>query len=764
MAPLPRALLPAELFAEISQIITSSHDADETLGRTAQMIAEQMQVDVCSIYSYDANTAELLLTATFGLNPETVGSVRMHREEGLVGLVVEEGRAIQFAEMHTHPRFKAFPQTNEDAYLSFLGVPLIEHRHLFGVLVLHTIEARVFQDTEVQVLTTIAAQISSLVSKALLIQRLDEKARSESGLPLEDVCSQRHNGTAVAPGVSVGKAVVLKQRTLEEPTHRSTRMVAEEVKFFQDALQHALHDTLELADKVAGYVGPEEASIFHAHLMFLEDHTFQDKIERYIQSGATAAWSVYRTVEEYLAAFDALADPYLREKGADLKDVGYRLLNYLGHEIQEVSEKQGILVAKQLLPGDLARLDPQKVQGIVTSSGGVVSHAAILARSLLVPAICIPDADLERIHEGDLLALDGHSGFVVRKPNPEVVEEFQRMLVLQERHREHLASFRDVLCQTEDGTRIEILANIALESDAFQLEQFGAEGIGLYRTEIYFLSLNRYPEIAEQAEVYGKIIQNVNPQHPVIFRTLDVGADKAAPYMGFQPEENPFLGYRALRRQLRQPEMLKNQIKALFLAAREHTNVRLMFPMITELQELRDAKKLVLECRAELEAQGIDPPELPIGMMFEVPAATLVSEQFLPEIDFCSVGSNDLTQYVLAVDRNNPHTAYLYDPVHPAVLRLLADLIRNCAHFQTPIELCGEMASDPDGCILLVGLGMRQLSMNPPLIPVVKERLAQVSTEKARVLAQEALQLSSAREVRHLLAEAMGPTSVPLRV
>jgi phosphotransferase system enzyme I (PtsP) len=756
---LPRPLLPAELFAEVSRIITSSHDADETLARTAQMVAEQMQVDVCSIYSYDSQSGELLLKATFGLNPNTVGQVRMKSHEGLVGLVVEDAQPIQVAEMQSHPRFKSFPQTNEDAYLSFLGVPLIEHRVIFGVIVLHTVEARIFQEAEVGVLTMIASQISSLVSKALLIQKLDAQARTSVGPPFPEEDSQRFNGSSVAPGVAVGRAVVLQQHTLEEPPQRSDRSVEEEARLFADALDHALTDTLELANKVSGYVGPEESAIFHAHLMFLEDHAFQDKIQRFIQSGSTAAWAVYRTVEEYLLAFETIADSYLREKSADLKDVGYRLLNYLGHDLQSVTEKKGILVARQLLPGDIARLDPECVQGIVTSSGGVVSHSAILARSLLIPAICIPEEDLDRVHEGELLALDGHSGFVVRKPNPEVVDEFQKMLALQERHREHLATFRDLPCTTQDGTRIEILANVALESDTYLLEQFGAEGIGLYRTEIYFLSLDRYPEIPEQTEVYQRIIENVEPELPVIFRTLDVGADKAAPYMGFQHEENPFLGYRALRRQLRHPELLKAQIKALLLAAKGRPNVRLMFPMITELQELREARALLEECLGELQEQGerVQAPE--VGMMFEVPAAVLTCDRFLPEVDFCSIGSNDLTQYVLAVDRNNTQTAYLYDPLSPAVLQLIRHLVEQCQRFEKPLELCGEMASDPDGCILLTGLGMRQLSMNPPLIPQVKDRLSQVSLEQAESLAQQALQQESAQAVRAMIAETIGAHS-----
>jgi phosphotransferase system enzyme I (PtsP) len=363
---------------------------------------------------------------------------------------------------------------------------------------------------------------------------------------------------------------------------------------------------------------------------------------------------------------------------------------------------------------------------------------------------------LATIHEGDEIALDGDVGLVVVHPSDEVVGEFSRRLEQERLYRKHLEGYRELPCQTQDGERIGIFANVAMEGDILQLEHYGAEGVGLYRTEIYFLSLDRYPQMGEQEKTYSRILSHVPKEQRMIFRTLDIGADKAAPYMGFQQEENPFLGLRALRRQLRQPEVLKKQIKALFLAARTHDNVQLLFPMVMELDEFRKAKKLVEKCRNELELQGLDVPKLPVGAMFEVPAAVMLCDHFMPELDFCSIGSNDLTQYVLAVDRNNPQTSNLYDPLHPSVLQLIQRLADSAKRHGKPLELCGEMASDPDGCVVLVGLGIRLLSMNPPLIPVVKERLSQVTLEQAQKIAKRALEMHSAGEVRRHIRRTIG--------
>ena len=736
----------------MSRIITSSHNADETLSRTATLIAERMHVDASSIYIYDVSQNQLILKATHGLNPKVVEEVRMSPSEGLVGLVHERCEAVQASKMQDHPRFKHFPQTNEIRFSSFLGVPLVEHRKSFGVLVAHTEDSRVFVGDEIEMLKAIAAQISSLVSKALLLKQLDLATQAIQPRVSQSASASIHlSGTPVGTGIALGKAIQLHPGTPEEPPRETSNPPEGELQDFHSALEHTINDTIKLVEKISGDVGTEEAAIFHVHLMFLEDQHFQGKIEKYILEGNSVSWSIYETIQEYLSAFSQIDDPYLSEKGADLKDVGYRLLHFLGHELLAETEKEGILVIEELLPGDMARLDANRIKGIITSSGGIVSHAAILARSLRIPGICL-DLDLmKRIHEGDLIALDGKNGSAVVHPGEELMAAFKRRVVLEEQHQEHLDQFREKPCRTQDGVEMKVLANIALENDLNQLFRHGAEGIGLYRTEIFFLSLDRYPEIEEQVEVYQRVFESIPQEQPLMIRTLDLGADKAAPYMGYPQEGNPYLGCRALRRQLRKPRVLKNQLKSILLASGRREKLSLIFPMVTDVQEIRQAKQLLHECATDLgdDFNGSKLPE--IGMMFEVPSSFMISERFMKEIDFCAIGSNDLTQYLLAVDRNNPQISHLYDPLHPAVLQLIQILIKNADRYQKPVELCGEMASDTDGAVILAGLGLRIFSMNAPLIPTIKERLSMISMPDAERLAREALKSESALQVRNLV-------------
>ncbi len=711
-----------------------------------------MHVDASSIYIYDVSQNQLILKATHGLNPKVVEEVRMSPSEGLVGLVHERCEAVQASKMQDHPRFKHFPQTNEIRFSSFLGVPLVEHRKSFGVLVAHTEDSRVFVGDEIEMLKAIAAQISSLVSKALLLKQLDLATQAIQPRVSPSASASIHlSGTPVGTGIALGKAIQLHPGTPEEPPRETSNPPEGELQDFHSALEHTINDTIKLVEKISGDVGTEEAAIFHVHLMFLEDQHFQGKIEKYILEGNSVSWSIYETIQEYLSAFSQIDDPYLSEKGADLKDVGYRLLHFLGHELLAETEKEGILVIEELLPGDMARLDANRIKGIITSSGGIVSHAAILARSLRIPGICL-DLDLmKRIHEGDLIALDGKNGSAVVHPGEELMAAFKRRVVLEEQHQEHLDQFREKPCRTQDGVEMKVLANIALENDLNQLFRHGAEGIGLYRTEIFFLSLDRYPEIEEQVEVYQRVFESIPQEQPLMIRTLDLGADKAAPYMGYPQEGNPYLGCRALRRQLRKPRVLKNQLKSILLASGRREKLSLIFPMVTDVQEIRQAKQLLHECVTDL-GDDFNCSKLPeIGMMFEVPSSFMISERFMKEIDFCAIGSNDLTQYLLAVDRNNPQISHLYDPLHPAVLQLIQILIKNADRYQKPVELCGEMASDTDGAVILAGLGLRIFSMNAPLIPTIKERLSMISMPDAERLAREALKSESALQVRNLV-------------
>lgn len=735
---------------DISRIITTSHDLDETLRHTVDLIASRMAVDVCSIYIYDSATNLLILKATHGLAPSAVGEVKMPVSEGLIGLVLERQAPVNVRDVSRHPRFKFFPGIAEENLSSLLGVPLIEYRRPLGVLVIQNQENRLFSPEEENMLVTIASQISGLVSKALLVDRIQQEAKTAEPEPRPGQ-SFRIDGIPVAPGLAKDKVVILTHRGLEEPEYSPRRSLAEEKAALQHALRESEKEILELVHELSLRVSEQEAAIFHAHLLFLEDRVFIQRIHEAIDHGASAAWAVWNVVREYLKAFNSIEDPYLKERGADLQDVGNRLLKHLGFgQAEREPALSGILVAELLTPSDTARLDPKRIKGIITVSGGYVSHAAILARSFRIPAVSGVPNVLSLLREGEEVLLDGQTGRIFVNPIGSVTQEYERYQQTRREYLTHLEALREVPCTTKDGQRVFLRATVGLAQDLTDYLSAGADGVGLYRTEVFYLMRDSRPSIKDLQEVYAQVLKTANGQ-PVVFRTLDLSGDRYPPYLDFPKEENPILGCRSLRYQLRRQGLLKEQLKAMLHVA-HLGDLRIVLPMITHLDELQEAKHLLNVCCDEVEEETgreVRPP--PVGMMFEVPAAVLQAHLFAGEIDFFSVGSNDLTQYLLAVDRNNPYVNHLYDPLDPAVLMMVERLVEAATRVNKPLQLVGEVASDPEGCLVLVGLGVLDLSMNAPLIPIVKDRLSQYTLAEMQKLARIALESTSAADVRRNL-------------
>lgn len=736
-----------QTLVDISRIITTSHNLEETLWHTVELIAGRMEVDVCSIYLFDEDETELVLKATHGLSSEAVGQVSMKTGEGLIGQVAESHAPVNELDVMEHPRFKYFPSIDEERLASFLGVPLVEHRKLQGVLAIQNQERRQFTAEDESLLLTIASQIAGLISKALLVEKLQQVADAEpkGKRPAE---SFQLTGVSLAAGLAKDKVVFFTRARLDEPKYEAQGSPPEERQFLQDALDQSITEILDLIQEITERVSDREAAIFHAHLLFLEDDSFLSRIRVHIDEGASAAWAVSRVVREYLKAFQSIDDPYLKERGADLEDIGFRLLHHLGlsDSFSEGSEKSGILVADMLTPSDTARLDTSKIKGIITTIGGHVSHAAILARSMRIPAVTGITNLHDTLVEGEEVLVNGDSGTVFVNPDEAVTKVYERYQESQSQYLSHLDDLRDIPCTTRDGHRIFLRANVGLVQDLDDLDRYGAEGIGLLRTEIFYLMRSSRPTTADLAEHYGQVLAAAGDR-PVIFRTLDLGGDKFPPYLHFPKEENPFLGCRSIRYQLRRQSLLRDQLKAILQVAKGD-NVQLLFPMISQLDELHEVKRIYNNCREELIADGFSPPDLKIGMMFEVPSAVIMCDLFAKEVDFLSIGSNDLTQYVLAVDRNNPYVSHLYDPLDPAVLFMIQQLIDSAERIGRPIELCGEMASDPEGCPVLVGMGLRELSMNAPLIPIVKDRLSKYTLPQMQKLAEIAKSSTTAENVR----------------
>ena len=741
-----------ETLIDISRIITTSHDLDDTLRQTVDLIAKRMRADVCSLYIYSEHSHLLELKATHGLSQEAIGRVRMPMSEGMIGLVLEQQSTVNLRDVTSHPRYKYFPSINEEKLSSFLGVPLIEYRRPLGVLAIQNQENRLFTPEEENLLITIASQISGLISKALLVDRIQRDASQSEGVRKRGEPLQL-DGVPVAPGLARDKVFILTRRSREEPPKEAKGGALAEQRKFASALAASEAEILELIEQITHRVSAEEAQIFHAHLLFLEDRTFLKRIRDAMAEGNSAAWSVWHVVNDYLKVFQHIDDPYLKERGADLDDVGHRLMRHLGHgeDDTQIMERTGILVSDMLSPSDTARLDPKRIRGIITSVGGYVSHAAILARSLRIPAVTGIEGVIALLQDGEEALLDGQNGRVFVNPAGTLVQEFDRYQQTRRDYLSHLEDLKNVPCATKDGHRVVLRANVGLTQDLEDYKNSGAEGVGLFRTEVFYLMRSTRPTVDELEQAYEKCVKIAAPQ-PVAFRTLDLDGTTVPAYLEQPREDNPYLGCRSIRFQMRRPELLRDQILA-FLRVSHLGPIRIMFPMITQLQELQELRRLIDDCREQVQREtGRDVPMPQIGMMFEVPATVLQSDLFVSEVDFLCIGSNDLTQYVLAVDRNNPLVSELYDPLDPAVLRMIRMLVDAAQQARKPLGLVGEVASDPDGCLVLVGLGVRELSMNAPLVPIVKDRLAQFTLAELEALAQASLEATSAGAVRRNLA------------
>lgn len=737
-----------ETLIDISRIITTSHNLDETLAHTVERVAENLGVDVCSIYIYDPDNSQLELKATQGLSKDAVGRVRMPVNEGLIGYVFEQTHHVNVRDVSHHPRFKYFPAINEERLSSFLGVPLVEFRNTLGVLVVQNQENRLFTHDEENLLITIASQISGLVSKALLVDRIQNEA-AQASLTQRPADSFQFEGLPIAPGLAKDRVVLIHRGRLEEPAYAAVRSPDQEMAALQRAIDESEQEIVALIREVSQRFSGQEAAIFHAHLLFLEDRSFIQKIHEHIADGASAAWAVSHVVREHLNAFHAIGDPYLKERAADLEDVGMRLLNHLGIDSgrEALLDRSGILVAEMLMPSDTAKLDPTCIKGIITTIGGHVSHAAILARSLRIPAVSGIGNLFSLLRDGEEVMVDGQTGTVFVNPGEGLSKEFERYQQGRVEYLTHLEDLRDVPCLTKCGQPITLRANVSLVQDLDDYRKYGPEGIGMYRTEAIYLMRSTPPTVDELVEHYARAL-DIAAGKPVTFRTLDLGGERPPSYLSFPSEENPSLGSRSIRYQLQHKPLLENQILAALEVA-HLGDVRIAFPMISQYNELQEVHHIYRQCRETFAGtHGHEAPQVKLGMIFEVPSSVLTCELFLQHLDLVFIGSNDLTQYVLAVDRNNPHVSHLYDPLEPAVLMMIERLTKSALRYGKPVELTGELASDPEGCLVLVGLGLRQLSMNAPLIPIMKDRLAQYTLEEMEQLAEIALNSTSAANVR----------------
>lgn len=735
----------------IIQEVNEAHDLEQAVAVIVRRVSSTMAVDVCSVYLFEPVSRQLVLMATHGLNPESIGKVRLDLGEGLVGLVGTRAEPVNVENALEHPQFKYFEETGEERYHAFLGVPIIHQRAIKGVLVVQQQATRRFSDEDESLLFTLAAQLAGAI------------AHAEVNGDIEALCGggrlEAHSigGLAGAPGVGIGQVrVIFPPANLDAVPDRPCRDSAAERAAFEAAVAAVRDEIRALSERLVETLPADERGLFDAYLMILSGDSLVTETLAAIDAGNWAPGALRATVHSHARVFDEMEDAYLRERAADLRDIGRRLLMQLqgsGPGEREPLAPGTVLVGDDVSASHLAEAPAGHLVGVISARGSGTSHVAILAQAMGIPAVMgVRDLPVTRI-DGEEVVVDGYQGRVYIRPSASVKKEFQRLANEEAELSQGLSELRNLPAETIDGRRIPLLANTGLASDILPSLQNGAEGIGLYRTEVPFLVRQRFPSEDEQTELYRRVLASFAPR-PVTLRTLDVGGDKPLSYFPIE-EENPFLGWRGIRMTLDHPEIFVTQLRAMLRASIGLNNMQVLFPMISSVQEVDEATVLLERALAELLEAG-EPAQRPrIGVMIEVPAALFQIDGLARRADFLSIGSNDLAQYLLAVDRNNPHVADLYDILHPAVLRALCQVINGAHARSRPVGICGEMAGQPAAAVLLVGMGIDNLSMNAANLPRIKWVIRSFSQAQAQALLEEALTFESPAEVRRFINGAL---------
>lgn len=760
------------LLSDISQVISKSHDIRQTLDAIVGLVKRRMGVDCCSLYLLDRSKRQLVLKATEGLNKEAIGKVRMRPKEGLVGLVSETGAPVFVKDAFHHPRFKYFPETTEERFSAFLGVPLIARRSLIGVLVVQTKEGRDFSEEEIQMFTTLALQLGSVVMNAELVDLLFERYL-EPGIAVKRDASLQGGaeegkeppnrrailkGIAASQGVGFGRAVIITPRSFEHylparlhVNHEPQRETAR----FRRAVQETFKEVAAIQKTIAETLSEREAELFHAPLLLLEDEHMLGAVEKKISQGMLVPRALEAVLEEYRHVFEKISDPYLKERFSDLSDIARRIAeNYAKRTRRKkgLKSEQAVLVCDPISLISLADLENRSVAGIVSGSGGLSSHAIILAKSFEIPAVIDVEGLFSAVHEGDEIIVDGIHGVVIVEPSEEQKQEYRYTKRVYLKDQKALLQQAYARARTVDGVEVEVLANAGVSADVELAAKFGADGIGLFRTELSFMDARHFPDEEEQFEVYQRIVQHMAPK-PVCIRTFDIGGDKTIAFFDHKNEENPFMGWRAIRISLALPKFFKAQLRAI-LRASALGDVKILLPMISSLEEVHQVKSFLEETKGELKAKGeAFNPKIPLGVMVEIPAAALMIEDLLRAVNFVSIGTNDLIQYFLAVDRNNERVASQFDPYHPAVLRVVHRVVKACKRARKPVSVCGEMAADALACQILVGMGVRAVSVAPQFVPKLKLAVQQACVSDLAPFIQALLKARTAIEAKRLIED-----------
>tara|TARA_Y100000588_G_scaffold101135_1_gene109906 strand:+ start:2876 stop:5164 length:2289 start_codon:yes stop_codon:yes gene_type:complete len=706
--------------------------------------------EVCSIYVTDPSTNSLFLIANEGLKFEAIGPVSLAPGEGVVGLVAERAEPVNLEQATKHERYRYFAEIGEDSFNAFLGVPLIHNRNVLGVMAIQERDSRQFNVDEESFLITLAARLAVKISHAQATGEI--KALVDSNYVDRDTLFE---GIAGASGIAIGTAVLMHPPTdITAVRDKKVEEVKSEIAFFDMAIEQVRTDIERTNMSLEGKLPPSERALFDAYLHMLDDAAIAGEVREKILDGQWAQGALRSVILEHTATLENMDSSYLRERAADVRELGQRVLAYLQdtHQSKEHFPEDTILIGEEVTAGMLAEIPSEQLRGIVSIKGTGSSHSAILARALGLPAVLgAVDLPTQDIHN-HIVVVDGFYGRVVGNPSKALIDHYRRLMEAEHEFAIELSSIKELPCVTTDNQEINLWVNIGLTEEITQSLDRGAEGIGLFRTEIPFSVRDRFPTEEEQRVIYREHMLAFEPR-PVTMRTLDIGGDKSLPYFPIY-EENPFLGWRGIRITLDHPEILLSQVRAMIKAnSGLECLLRIMLPMITNVSEIDEAMSLIDRAYKEILEEGYDVKKPQIGAMIEVPAAVHQARQIANAVDFLAVGSNDLTQYMLAVDRNNPRVAGLYRELHPSVIHALRDVAK-VAHVQGKgIGICGELAGTPEGAVLCVGMGYDVLSMNAANLPRVKWVIRNISKHSCRRILARILRMNSAEEIKQYIGD-----------
>lgn len=723
----------------IVQEVNAARDLHSALNIIVRRVKETMGTQVCSVYLRD-NSDRFTLMASDGLHARAIGIVGMALGEGLVGRVAAREEALNLDAADQHPDYQYFPETGEERYAAFLGVPIIHHRQVLGVLVVQQFESRRFDEGDEAFLITMSAQLSGVIAHA--------KATGGIAIVNEKAAESRFSGVPGAQGVAIGTVVVSAESVdLNAVPYQKCENPEAEITFFHQSVAHVRRDIQTLGETLKERLNREEQALFDAYLAMLNDTTVAAEVIARINKGCVASYAWSEVIGEHVNNFSSMTDDYLRERAADVRDLGRRVLSYLQESTQKtrVYPDNTILIGEELTASMLGEVPKERLAGLVSVRGSSNSHVAILARAMDIPTV-MGAVDLPYIRlDGREMIVDGYHGCVVSDPSAVVKKQYQAIVEEERALIKGFEALKHLPCETKDSYRVSLWVNTGLMADVVRSLERGAEGVGLYRTEVPFLLRDRFPGESEQQVIYREQLQAFAP-HTVTMRTLDIGGDKALPYFPIE-EDNPFLGWRGIRITLDHPEIFLVQVRAMMKASEGLGNLRIMLPMISSVPELDQAKALIVRAFHELVEEGFDIVLPPIGVMVEVPAAVYQARELAARVDFMSVGSNDLTQYLLAVDRNNARVADLYQAFHPAVLRALQQVVHDAHAEGVSVSICGELAGDPAAAMLLVAMGYDVLSMNATNLPKVKSVIRGIELVQAEKLLDEVMKLPDAFQV-----------------